>query len=146
MAPLRLHASLQDGGLTVEVHNLGAAAVRLWQRDNSWGWSMFSLRLQPAAGGATHQLVAAPVRRTRNVPRALDLPAGSKLVFRFAAGDPVWTGWHPDDVWLLQPLQVGVELTIAPTPEATEQQVSAGRWQAEECLSPPPHRWLTGTR
>lgn len=141
-----------DLGLTVEtavlrvtVVNRSEQDLRLWTRNNSWGWSMFSLVLALPGSDQWRELTAKPVRWTANIPHVLDLPVGGQLDYELRHDDPSWEGLDAIEGWLLQPLQVRTRLRIPETPEAVDQQVFIGEaLSSSSCLSLPPHSWLTG--
>jgi hypothetical protein len=128
--------------LRVTVVNPGAEDLRLWSRDSSWGWSMFSLLVEPNGSGPGRELTAGPVRWTRNVPRALTVTAGGRLDYELGHADPTWEGAGTDDGWLGQPLRVRARLRITQTPEAVDQDVFIGEALSDPVLSMPPHGWL----
>jgi len=140
-----------DLGLTIETEVLRVTVVnrseqdlRLWARNNSWGWSMFSLLLALHGSDQWRQLTAKPVRWTANIPHALNLPVGGRLDYELRHEDPNWEGRDDVNAWLNQPLQVRVRLSIPETPEAVAQGVFIGEALTPTCLSMPPHSWLTG--
>jgi hypothetical protein len=140
-----------DLGLTVEtdvlrviVVNTGEQEMRLWARNNSWGWSMFSLLLARPDSDQWQELTAKPIDWTRNVPRATNVPAGGQLDYELRHEDPSWEGLDEVNAWLSQPLQVRVRLRIIGTPEAVAQEVFIGEALTSSCVSLPPHSWLTG--
>ena len=140
-----------DLGLTVEtdvirvtVINTGEQDLRLWARNNSWGWSMFSLLLARSGSDHWSELTAKPVRWTANIPHALNLPVRGRLDYELRHEDPNWEGLDDVNDWLSQSLQVRVRLRITETPEAVAQEVYIGEGITSPYLSKPPHSWLTG--
>ena len=141
---IELRLTIEHDVLKVTVVNIGEQNLRLWARDNSWGWLMFSLLLALAGSDQWRELTAEPVRWTANIPRALDLPIGGRLEFELRHQEPSWEGLDDIDAWLNQPIQVRVRLRISETPEAVAQGVFMGEALTSHCLSKPPHSWLTG--
>ncbi len=130
--------------LRVTVVNDGEQDLRIWSRDNSWGWSMFSLVVEAPDSGQRRELTAVPVRWTRNVPRALTVPAGATLDDVLRRSHPAWEeGAGGDDDWLDQPVQVQVRLRVSDSPEALEQGVFVGEAVSPPVLSTPPHSWFS---
>lgn len=137
-----LRLTIEPEILRVTVLNRGEQNLRLWDRHNSWGWSMFSLLLVISGSAQEREMTAKAVRWTRNVPRALDLPVGEQLDYELRHDDPSWEGLDNANAWLSQPLQVRVRLRIPETPEALEQGVFIGEAITPPCLSMPPHSWF----
>jgi hypothetical protein len=137
-----LSLSVQPGALVVAVGSRGETIERLWTRTNSWGWSNLSLLLAPPNLDRWKELTAKPVRHTRNVPRAIDLPPGGKIRYELRRGEPSWDGMDALRDWLSGPLRVRGRLRIPETPEAIEQSVFIGEILSTEALSQPPHDWL----
>ena len=144
-ARIDLQLSVEAEVLTVTAVNRGDMGLKLWARDNSWGWSMFFLLLAKPDSDQWRKLTAKPVRWTRNLPRALDLPAGGQLEYKLRHADPDWEDLDEANAWLGQPLQVRVELRISETPEGVAQGVFIGEALTSPHLWMPPHRWLTHT-
>jgi hypothetical protein len=133
--------------LRVTVINIGEQDLRLWARNNSWGWSMFSLLLAMPSSDQWQELTAKPVRWTVNIPHALNLPVGGQLDYELRSEDPNWEDPGRQDLgiiiaWLSQPIQVRVRLRITETPEAVAQDVFIGEALTSPCLSMPPHSWF----
>lgn len=139
-----LRLSVDTDVLRVTVVNISEQDLRLWSRNNSWGWSMFSLLLARPDSEQWRELTAKPIDWTRNVPRATSIPAGGQLDFELRYEDPNWEGLDNVNAWLNQPLQVRVRLRISATPEALAQAVFIGEALTPSCPSMPPHSWLTG--
>lgn len=140
-----------DLGLTVEtdvlrvtVVNSGEQDLRLWARNNYWGWSMFSLLLALPGSDEWREMTIKPVRWTANIPHALNLPLGGRLDYELRHEDPEWNDLDAVEGWLNQPFQVRVRLRIPETSEAVAQGVFIGEALTPPCLSKPPHSWLTG--
>jgi hypothetical protein len=138
---IELHLSLEGDALKVTAANTGTREVRLWSRDNSWGWGMLSLRVAAPGSDRWLELTAKPVRWTRNLPSAVAIPAGGATDYLLRAGDP---GWEGADLAGLAagPLQVRVRLHADTSPEAQAQGVFTGDLQSAAIVSQPPHRWL----
>ncbi|HEX6259273.1 MAG TPA: hypothetical protein VFZ51_01380 [Woeseiaceae bacterium] len=141
-----------DLGLIVEIDMLRVTVVnrserdlRLWARSNSWGWSMFSLLLARLDSDQWMELTAKPIDWTRNVPHALDVPAGSQLEYELKRGNPGWKDAGAVAGWLSQPVQIRVRLRIPETPEAVAQDVFIGEALTSPSLSMPPHSWFQST-
>jgi hypothetical protein len=139
-----LRLTVETDVLRVTVVNRSEQDVRLWARNNSWGWSMFSLLLALPGSDQWRELTAKPVRWTANIPHALNLPVGGRLDYELRHEDPSWEGLDDVNAWLSQPLQVRVRLRITGTPEAIAQEVFIGEALTSPCPSLPPHSWLTG--
>ncbi len=139
---IALELLVESEVLLVTAVNRGKKDLKLWSRDNSWGWGMFSLLLAPPDLKSWLELTAKPVRWTRNVPRALELPAGGALKYDLRHADPSWEG-SSEVGWVGQLLQVRVRLRIPETPEANEQAVFIGEALSPARLSKPPHCWLS---
>jgi len=145
-ASIELQLAVDPDVLTVTAVNRGKQDLKLWTRDNSWGWAMFSLLLAKPDSQAWRELTAKAIRWTRNVPRALELRAGGQLEYELRHADPSWEGVADVDR-LGQFLQVRVRLRIPETPEALAQGVFIGEALSPPRLSQPPHHWLnTSTR
>jgi hypothetical protein len=140
---IELRLTVETDVLRVTVANRSEQDLRLWARNNSWGWSMFSLLLALPGSDQWRELTAKPVRWTANIPHALNLPVGGRLDYELRRGDPEWNGLDAVEAWLNQPLQVRARLHIADTPEAVAQGVFMGEALTPPCLSMPPHSWLT---
>lgn len=140
---IELQLTVEPEALTVTATNRGKRDLKLWARDNSWGWSMFSLLVAKPDSELWQELAPKAVRWTRNVPRALELPAGGQLVYELRHADPSWDGLGDVNAWLGQLLQVRVRLRIPETPEAVSQGVFIGEAITPPRLSKPPHYWLT---
>ena len=139
-----MRLTVETDVLRVTVVNTGEQDQRLWARNNSWGWSIFSLLLAQPDSDQWRELTAKPIDWTRNVPRATNVPAGGQLDYELRYEDPNWDGLDNVYAWLNQPLQVQVRLRIPETPEAVAQEVFIGEALTPPCLSKPPHSWLTG--
>lgn len=130
--------------LRVIVINSGKQNLRLWARNNSWGWSMFSLLLALPGTDTWREMTPKPVRWTVNIPYSLDLPVKRRLDYEIPYQDSNWDGLDNINAWLNQPLRVKIKLRIIETPEAVAQKVFIGEAISSSCLSLPPHSWLTG--
>ncbi|PXF58243.1 MAG: hypothetical protein C4B58_07345 [Deltaproteobacteria bacterium] len=139
-----LRLTVETDVLKVTVVNRSEQDLRLWARDNSWGWSMFSLLLALPGSDEWRELTAKPVCWTANIPHALNLPLGGRLEYDLRCEDPEWNGLDAVEGWLNQSFQVRVRLCIPQTPEAVAQEVFIGEALTPPCLSKPPHSWLTG--
>jgi hypothetical protein len=139
-----LRLTIETSVLRVTAVNRGEQDLRLWDRNNSWGWSMFSLLLALASSDQWRELTAKPVRWTANIPHALNLPIGGRLDYELRREEPGWEDLGDANAWLSQPLQVRIRLRITETPEALAQEVFIGEALTPPCLSMPPHSWLTG--
>lgn len=137
-----LRLTVEPDVLKVTVVNRGEQDLRLWARNNSWGWSIFSLLLAMPNSDQWRELTAKPVRWTVNVPHALNLPVGGQLDYELRHEDPGWEDLGDANAWLSQPLQVRVRLRITETPEAVAQGVFIGEALTPSCLSMPPHSWF----
>jgi hypothetical protein len=137
-----LRLTIEPGVLKVTVVSTGEQDLRLWARNNSWGWSMFSLLLGAPNSDQWRELSAKPVRWTANLPHALNLPAGGQLDYELRREDPAWENLGDVSAWLSQPLQVRVRLRITETPEAVAQGVFIGEALSPINQSNPPHCWL----
>lgn len=138
---IELHLSLEGDALKVTATNTGTREVRLWSRDNSWGWDMLSLRVAPLGSDRWLELTAKPVRWTGNLPRSRAVPGGGAMDFVLRPGDPAWEG--ADLAGLASaPLQVRVRLHAGNSPEAQAQGVFTGDLLSPAIVSQPPHRWL----
>jgi len=138
-----LRLTIETDVLRVTVVNRSEHDLRLWARNNSWGWSMFSLLLMLNDSDQWQELTAKLVCWTRNVPHALGLPVGGQLEYDLRHKDPEWECLDNLNSWLNQPLQVRVRLRITETPEAVAQGVFIGEALTPPCSSIPPHSWLT---
>lgn len=138
---IELRLSMEGDALKVTAANTGAREVRLWSRDNSWGWGMLSLRVATPGSDRWLELSAKPVRWTVNVPRAVTIAAGATADFLLRAGDPGWEGADLAGV-LASPLQVRVRLRADNTPEALTHGVFSGDILSPAIVSQPPHLWL----
>src|SRR5215212_6658388 len=136
---IALHLSVEAQVLRVTVENTSDHGLRLWARNNSWGWSMFSLLLAAPGSDHRHVLTARPVRWTRNLPRSLKLPIGGRLDYELRRDDPAWEGSGVADEWLKEPIQVRVRLQTVETPEAKAQQIAITEAVTPPSLSMPPH-------
>jgi hypothetical protein len=139
-----LRLAIEPDVVRVTVENKGEQDLRLWARDNSWGWSMFSVLLALPGSDQWRELTAKPIRWTANIPHALSILAGGRWDYELRRGDPNWEGLDDVDDALNQPLQVRVRLRIPETPEAVAQGVFIGEAIAPPSLSEPPHSWLIG--
>ena len=140
---ISLSLTVQPESLTVAVANIGKTPQRLWDRNSSWGWEMFSLLLAGPDEDEWRELTATPIRWTRNVPRALELLPGGTLRYALGPGDPGWDGLSALGERRNQPMKVRVRLRIPPTPEAATHDVSVGEAVSPPAWSHPPHGWLT---
>jgi len=138
---IELRLSMEGDALKVTAANTGAGEVRLWSRDNSWGWGMLSLRVAAPGSDRWIELTAKPVRWTVNAPRVVTIPAGATTDFLLRAGDPGWEGAELGNL-AGGPLQVRVRLHADNTPEALTHGVFAGNLLSPAIVSQPPHRWL----
>lgn len=141
-APIELQLSIHADTLTVVVRNRGETEVRLWDRNNSWGWGMFSLRVAAPGSAEWSELTPRPVRHTRNGPRARTIPPGGRLEYELRPEDPAWEGTAALAGSRAGPLNVKVRLRIPETPEAIEQKVFIGEAESAPVLSTAPHGWL----
>jgi hypothetical protein len=139
---IELRLTVGPDALRVTAVNTGERDLRLWARNNSWGWSMFSLLLALPSSDQWSELMAKPIRWTANIPHALNLPVGGRLDYELRREDPSWEGSGVVDGWLSQPLQVRVRLRITETPEAVAQDVFVGEALTSPCRSMPPHSWF----
>ena len=142
-----LRLTVETDVLRVTVVNRGKQNLRLWSRNNSWGWSMFTLLLALPGSDQWMELKAKPIDWTSNVPRATSVPAGGQLDYELRSENPSWEDPARQDLgtinaWLSQPLQVRVRLRITETPEAVAQDVFIGEAVTSPCLSMPPHSWF----
>jgi hypothetical protein len=128
--------------LAITVVNIGEKSLRLWARDNSWGWSMFSLSLALAGSDQWKELTAKPVRWTANVPHALDLPPRGHLEYHLRRRDPSWAGLDDVEAWLNQSFQLQVRLQVPETPEALAHGVFIGKAFSAPILPKRPCNWL----
>jgi hypothetical protein len=141
---IELRLSIEPDALRVTAVNTGERDLRLWARNNSWGWSMFSLLLALPSSDQWRELTAKPVRWTANIPHALKVAVGGRSQYELRREDPGWEDLGDANDWLSQPLQVRIRLRITETPEAVAQEVFIGEALTSPCLSMPPHSWLTG--
>jgi len=139
---IELRLTVEPDALGVTAVNTGERDLRLWARNNSWGWSMFSLLLSRPGSDQWRELTAKPVRWTANIPHALNLPIGGRLEYELRPDDPGWEDLDAIQDWLNQPLLVRVRLRITETPEAVAQGVFVGEALSPISQSNPPHRWL----
>lgn len=137
---LELRLSIEGETLKVTVMNTGAREVKLWARDNAWGWTMLSLLVAPPGSDQWRELCAKLVRWSANLPRTVNIAAGAAHDFLLRRGDPAWEG--ADGVPAGGALQVRVRLGIDSTPEANAMGVFTGALLSPGVLSQPPHRWL----
>jgi hypothetical protein len=142
--PIELQLSIDADVLRIVVVNRGETELRVWDRDNSWGWGMFSLLVAAPGSEQWSELTPRPVRRTRNVPRARKTPPGGRLEYDLRPGDPTWEGVEGIADRLDGPLRLRVRLSIPETAEAVEQKVFVGEAESAPVLSTPPHGWLVG--
>lgn len=141
---IEIQLAIHANNLRIVVANRGEAEVRVWDRDNSWGWGMFSLLVAAPGSEQWSKLTARPVRRTRNLPRARTMPQGGRLEYDLQPGDPVWEGVAGIADMLDGPLHLRVRLSIPETAEAVGQNVFIGEAESAPVLSTPPHAWLVG--
>ena len=137
---IELRLQIDGETLKVTVMNTGAGELRLWSRDNSWGWSMFSLLVAAPGSDRWHVLTAKLVAWTANLPGTLSIAAGSAYDFVLRRGDPAWEGM--DKALANGPLQVRVRLHADNSPEAVANAIFRGEILSPTVLSTPPHRWL----
>lgn len=138
---IELRLTIEGEALKVTAANTGTREVRLWSRDNSWGWGMLSLRVAAPDSDRWSDLTAKLVRWTGNLPRAITIPAGGAIDFLLRAGDPAWEGADLAG-FAGGPLQVRVRLHAGNSPEAQAQGVFMGDVLSPAIVSQPPHRWL----
>jgi hypothetical protein len=137
-----LRLTVESNILRVIVVNRSESDLRLWDRNNSWGWSMFSLLLGLPLLNQWRELTTNPIRWTANIPRTLNLPIGNQLNYELGHKNPSWEDMGDANSWLSQPLQVRVRLRIIKTPEAVAQDVFIGEALSPPGLSMPPHSWF----
>jgi hypothetical protein len=138
---LELRLSLEADALKVTVMNTGTQAARLWSRDNSWGWSMFSLRVAAPGSDQWRDLSARLKVWSANLPHTLTIAPGAASDFLLRRADPHWEG---ADIAALagMPLQVRARLHVGKTPDAQTHGVFTGELLSPAVLSQPPHSWL----
>jgi hypothetical protein len=141
-SPISLNITVDDGVLRVTVANIGKVRQRLWARTSSWGWSIFSLLLSTPRLEKWHEFTVEPIRWTRNIPKALDIPYRGQLIYELRCKDPDWKGLNAVETWLNEKLLVRVRLRVTKTPEAVSQSVFIGELLSPICESIPPHDWL----
>lgn len=141
---IHVELTVETDVLRVTVVNKSEQDLRLWDRNNFWGWSIFSLLLALPGSDEWRKLTAKPIRWTANIPHTLDLPAGGRLDYELRHQNPSWEGLDEVNAWLSRPLQVRVRLRIPETPKALAQGVFIGEALSSSSLSMPPHAWLTG--
>ncbi len=139
-----LHLTIESEAIRIIILNKSEHDLLLWDRNNSWGWSMFSLLLARPGSDEWKELTVKPIRWTVNIPRALNLPVGGRLEYDLQLGNPKWNDLDSVEGWPNQPVQVRARLRIPETPEAVAQNVFIGEALSSSCLSSPPHSWLTG--
>jgi hypothetical protein len=128
--PLSLALDLRPAGLpagAAVLTNQGSDSVRVWRQGNEWGDGALAFVVR---GDGDAKLTRKPQFYTRNVPSAVEIPAGGEHRIEFDVGDGEW---EPADV--VQRLgeggaQLAAVYEIAPTPESVEQQVWTGRVQS----------------
>jgi hypothetical protein len=143
--PMTLQLNIEKDLLWVTVLNTGREPLRLWSRTCSWGWSIFSLLLAPASVGTPwREYRVKPIRWTRNVPKAIEIPASGFFAYPLTDRDTRWEGLDASDALLQRALEVRVRLRIDSTPEALSQNVFIGEALSADIPSHPPHGWLFG--
>ena len=75
--------------LTVRIQNSESSPIRLWQRDNSWGWSNWSVSLFLADRVIIYARTPAG-RFTRNFPEYDEIEPGKSKTIRFDLKDGKW--------------------------------------------------------
>jgi hypothetical protein len=114
---------------TAAIENRGPEAVRLWRTSNTWGAG--ALRFELTRSGASLLLTRRPEDFTRNVPSAVEVPAGGRHELPFDLGDGGWEG----DEQLDRPAGPGGRLVavyeVGETPEAAVHGVWTGRLKSE---------------
>ncbi|MFZ5447952.1 MAG: hypothetical protein ACOZFS_04870 [Thermodesulfobacteriota bacterium] len=138
---LTLH--LTDNGVRFVVHNAGPGVLRLWDRSNSWGWTMLALELESTGQDRTSaRLTPGPQRFTRNIPRFVEVAAGAEHTFNVPVTQQNWDGLPAALALLDRPLRVRGVLHIPPTPESHELDVYVGTMSSPWVDSTPPHIWI----
>lgn len=140
--PLRLELERGPAELKVRLRNPADRPVRVWAPGNAWGGESWSLRLVVAGSHGERVLRPGKQPYTVNLPRFIELPARGEREIVLTPSDLDWT--FGEDLAALREVSLGVRvvLEIAPSKEATEQQVAIGRAESDELTSPPPHGWL----
>jgi len=142
---LALTCAVSDAGLEVVLRNEGDRPMRLWRRDNSWGWETVRLLVGDAAHPDERiELRPVPVIWTRNGPEFYELAAKEEHTEHVAFGDVTWNGVEAVESLAGLPLDIVPVLEVPSSPEAAAAGVFVGRIAGRACRSTPPHRWLFG--
>lgn len=136
---------LLGDGLEFVVDNPGPNVLRIWDRENSWGWPTLELEVEAADGGERIRLTPSPRRWTRNFPVAVEIEPGGSHVFFVPGGAgaaPQWQGVERVRHLVDQSVRIRGSLRIPPSVEAEEHGVFVGSVWSPTYESEPPHGWL----
>ena len=125
------------------VENSGPGPLRVWDRENSWGWRSLELEVSPDADGDWIRLVPRERIWTRNLPVAVEIAPGGRHSFVVRGGsDSEWDAVERVRHLRDERMRVRGSLRIPPSAEAEEHRVFVGEVTSPVYVSDPPHGWL----
>ncbi len=143
-AALALDVRVHRMRLEVDINNHGIGPVRIWDRNNSWGWETLMLEVGSSSQQYANTYVLAPKPRiwTRNGPGFIEIPGGGSHLVVITPGNPEWRGLDRIETLRGEMLRVRAKLSISPSPEAATYGVFVGEVSSSWQESEPPHLWL----
>jgi len=142
---LILTIHIRQESLEFAISNQGAEPIRVWDRDNPWGWETFVLEISPFSQPKENfTLRPKPRDWTRTGPVFVEIPRGGHHLVTLRPGDPEWDGLEQIEHLRGEPLRVSGSLQIPPSPEASLYDVFIGEVYSPPRESEPPHVWLFG--
>jgi hypothetical protein len=142
---LTLTIQVHRESLEFEISNRGAESIRVWDRNNPWGWETLVLNISPLSQ-LEKSLTLRPKPRdwTRTGPVFVEIPRGGHHLVTLRPGDPEWDGLEQIKHLRDEPLRVSGLLQIPLSPEASLYNVFVGEVASPPRESEPPHVWLFG--
>jgi hypothetical protein len=143
---LGLRVYIQKNSLVFEVRNEGSNSVRLWQQNNSWGWSMIQVSIIDVDDSQVLCLLRPRSQDwTRNIPRYVELQPKQRYNYVRYAYD-----FDPVDIAVAlrfreQPLILQPRLVCDRSADTMAEGVWFGELEGEKQRSDRPHQWLIGT-
>lgn len=131
--------------LEFDVSNRGSESIRVWDRNNPWGWSTTIVNVAPLLQPKQSFKLCPTLRGwTKTAPIFVEIPKGGHHLITLRHRDPEWDAMELIKHLRSERLSVSGSLQVALSPEASIYDVFIGEVSSSPGESEPPHLWLFG--